>query len=95
MKPPRWQPPVETSPAEDTIIKRIKRAKLFVFLRRHRHTIFTPAFQDELAGLYKNSSVGHPPVPPALLALALILQAYTGVSDDEVIEATVMDRRWQ
>src|SRR5206468_10476790 len=24
-----------------------------------------------------------------------ILQAYTGVSDDEVIEATVMDRRWQ
>jgi transposase len=34
-------------------------------------------------------------VPPARLALATILQAYTGVSDDEVIEATVMDRRWQ
>jgi hypothetical protein len=32
---------------------------------------------------------------PAMLALALILEAYTGVSDDEVIEATVMDRRWQ
>lgn len=32
---------------------------------------------------------------PAQLALALILEAYTGVSDDEVIEATVMDRRWQ
>jgi hypothetical protein len=30
-----------------------------------------------------------------MLALALILEAYTGVSDDEVIEATVMDRRWQ
>src|SRR2546428_7299788 len=30
-----------------------------------------------------------------MLALALILQAYMGVSDDEVIEATVMDRRWQ
>jgi hypothetical protein len=29
------------------------------------------------------------------LALATILQAYTGVSDDEVIEATLMDRRWQ
>jgi transposase len=29
------------------------------------------------------------------LALATILQAYTGVSDDEVIEALVMDRRWQ
>jgi hypothetical protein len=34
-------------------------------------------------------------VPPAQLALATILQAYTGVSDDEVIEATMMDRRWQ
>jgi hypothetical protein len=30
-----------------------------------------------------------------MLALALILQAYTGVSDDEVIEATVMDRSFQ
>jgi len=29
------------------------------------------------------------------LALATILQAYTGVSDDEVIECTTMDRRWQ
>src|SRR6266853_2664191 len=27
--------------------------------------------------------------------LSLILEAYTGVSDDEVIEATMMDRRWQ
>lgn len=30
-----------------------------------------------------------------MLALALILETYMGVSDDEVIEATVMDRRWQ
>jgi hypothetical protein len=34
-------------------------------------------------------------VPPAQLALATILQAYTGVSDDEAIEAMAMDRRWQ
>ena len=34
-------------------------------------------------------------MPPAQLALATILQAYTGVCDDEVIEATVTDRRWQ
>ena len=26
---------------------------------------------------------------------SLILQAYTGISDDEVIEVLVMDRRWQ
>jgi transposase len=42
-----------------------------------------------------DSPKGQPPVPPAQLALATILQAYTGVSDDEVIEAAVMDRRWQ
>ena len=39
--------------------------------------------------------MGQPPVSPAQLALATILQAYTGASDDEVVEATVMDRRWQ
>jgi hypothetical protein len=95
MRPLNWEPLVETSAAEDTILKRVKRAKLFVFLRRHRHQIFTPEFQVELAGIYKDSPKGFPPVEPARLALALILQAYTGVSDDEVIEAMVMDRRWQ
>ncbi len=80
---------------ELVIVQRIQRAKLFVFLRRQRHAIFSDAFQDELATLCKDSAVGQPPLPPAQLALATILQAYTGVSDEEVIEATVMDRRWQ
>jgi transposase len=48
-----------------------------------------------LAQVFRDSPQGQPPVPPAQLALATILQAYTGVSDDEVIEALVMDRRWQ
>src|SRR4029453_8496897 len=52
-------------------------------------------FQQELLMLYKDQPQGHPPVPPAQLALATILQAYTQVSDDEMIEATTMDRRWQ
>ena len=51
--------------------------------------------QAELAKIYKNSTVGLSPVPLSQLALAIILQAYTGVSDDESIEAMVMDRRWQ
>jgi transposase len=80
---------------EQAIITHIKRAKLFVFLRHHRNALFDDAFQEELATLYAPSLRGHPPIPPAQLALATILQAYTGVSDDEVIEATLMDRRWQ
>ena len=68
---------------------------MFVFLRGHRHILFEDAFQEELVALYAPSLRGHPPIPPAQLALATILQAYTGVPDDEVIEATLMDRRWQ
>jgi Transposase DDE domain/Transposase domain (DUF772) len=95
MRPPPWHPPVEPSSAEQTILRLIKRATLFVFLRQHRHELFDDAFQQELATIYKDSPFGQEPTPPAQLALATILQAYTGVSDDEVIEATVMDRRWQ
>ncbi len=82
-------------PPEQTIRRLIKRAKLFVFLRQHRHELFDEAFQTELAGIYNDLPFGHPPVPPAQLALATILQACTGVGDDEVIEVLVMDRRWQ
>jgi hypothetical protein len=95
MRPDVWQPPVEPSAAEQQVIKAVRRAKLFVFLRRFRHLLFDEAFQAELAGMYADGEKGRPPVPPAMLALATILQAYTRVSDDEVIEAMVMDRRWQ
>jgi Transposase domain (DUF772) len=95
VRPVVWRPPVEPSPAEQAVIKAIRRAKLFVFLRQHRHELFDEEFQAELAETYVDSPKGQPPVPPARLALATILQAYTKVSDDEVIEATVMDRRWQ
>ncbi|GHO54455.1 IS1182 family transposase [Ktedonobacter robiniae] len=95
MQPLCWQPEVSLSIQEEQIVKRIRCAKLFVFLRSHRHELFDNAFQQELSTLYRPSKRGHPPIAPAQLALAIILQAYTGVSDDEVIEATLMDRRWQ
>jgi hypothetical protein len=95
VRPVVWRPPAEPSPAEQAVIKAVRRAKLFVFLRLHRHELFDEGFQAELAQAYADRPKGQPPVPPAQLALATILQAYTGVSDDEVIEATVMDRRWQ
>jgi hypothetical protein len=95
MRPEVWRPPVEPSPAERVVIKAVRRAKLFVFLREHRHELFDERFQAELAEAYVDSPKGQPPVPPARLALATVVQAYAGVSDDEVIEATVMDRRWQ
>jgi len=95
MRPPLWHPPIELSDHEAWIIKRIKRAKLFTFLRLNRSFIFNDEFQEELATIFKDSTVGQGPVPPAQLALAIILQAYLGISDDEVIEEMVMDQRWQ
>jgi hypothetical protein len=95
MQPALWKPAVELSEQEEQIVKRIRRAKLFVFLRHHRHELLDEAFQQELAGLYRASKQGQPPIAPAQLALATIVQAYAGVSDDEVIEVTLMDRRWQ
>src|SRR5579884_4360318 len=87
MRPLPWHPPIELSVLGQSVSKRIKRAKLFTFLRRIRHELFSDAFQEELGVLYEESPFGQPPVPPAKLALATILQAYLGVSDDGVIEA--------
>lgn len=95
MRPPVWKPPIELSKQEQKVAKGIRKAKLFIFLRQVRHELFDEHFQTELATLFKDSTVGKCPVSPAQLALAIILQAYTGVSDEEVIEAMVMDRRWQ
>ncbi len=95
MRPPLWHPAIELSSKEQKVVKRIKKAKLFIFLREVRRELFDDEFQIELATLFKDSTTGLCPVAPAPLALAIILQAYTGVSDDEMIEALEMDRRWQ
>lgn len=49
MQPSLWQPPVDLSVREEQIVKRIRKAKLFVFLRQHRHELLDEAFQQELA----------------------------------------------
>src|ERR1700728_308962 len=96
VRPVVWRPPGEPSPAEEAVVQAVGRGEgLSVFWRRRRHELLGEPFQAELAQAYVDSPKGQPPVPPARLALAVILQAYTGASDDEVIEAAVMDRRWQ
>ncbi|MRG90430.1 IS1182 family transposase [Polyangium spumosum] len=72
-----------------------KRRRQFAFLRLHRAELFDEAFQDELAAMYRDTGEGKMPVPPALLCMVLLLQAYTGASDAEAIDSMVDDRRWQ
>ena len=94
--PPLWSPPVALSPAEEKVANRAAtRKKLFVFLREVRGELFDETFQGELLEMYRQTGAGKPPVPPALLALATVLQAYTGVGDQEAVELTVDSQRWQ
>ncbi len=92
----RWHPSTTLSNREERVMKRLKRTrKLFGFLRLHRHELFDDTFQAELESMYRGSGAGKPPVPPALLAMALLLQGYTHLSDAETVEQTAFDARWQ
>lgn len=92
----RWDVPVGLSKAEEAICKRCKRTgRLFSFLRRHRHELFPEDFQAELAGLYADTPLGKPPLPPAMLAMVTLLQALEGTSDAVAVEEAIFNRRWQ
>jgi hypothetical protein len=93
---PYWNPESKTSKREQLLLKRLGRTKkLFAFLREHRLDLFDDGFQDELATMYRQTGEGKTPVPPALLAMVVLLQAYTGTSDAEAVELSVVDARWQ
>src|SRR3984957_2633599 len=92
----RWFPSVTLSKREQFLIGRMTRTgKLFAFLRMHRHELFDDKFQAELEGMYRSSGEGKEPVAPALLAMVVLLQAYTGASDAQAVELGVVDARWQ
>lgn len=89
-----WNFPQEMTPEELRLVRRMRRkSKFYVFLREIRGELFDEAFQEELAAAYKPR--GQQPVPPAMLAMVLLLQAYTGLSDADAVDEAEMDQRWQ
>jgi hypothetical protein len=68
---------------------------LFRFLREQRHEVFDDEFQNELEGMYRDTGAGKEPVPPALMAMASLVQGYMRISDAEAVELSVVDLRWQ
>jgi hypothetical protein len=90
-----WNPPVEPTRSEQFVIKRCGKRRVFVFLRELRHKIFDEAMQQKLWAAYSPVARGKERIPPAQLALAMLLQAALRVPDHEVVELTLMDRRWQ
>jgi len=92
----RWTPAVAPTRQEQFLLKRLDRVrKLLGFLRVHRHELFDDAFQDELASMYRTTGAGKDARPPAMMALAMLVQGYLGISDAEMIELTIVDLRVQ
>lgn len=92
--PLRWSVPIELSVAEATLTGKLQRSgKFYVFLRTIRGELFDEGFQAELAAVYQPR--GTRPLPPALLAMVLLLQAYDQVGDAEAVENATVDPRWQ
>lgn len=89
-----WKVPAKLSPAEERLVARMRKpSRFFVFLREIRAELFTPEFQEELAAAYEPR--GQEPVPPALLAMVTLLQAYTQTGDAAAVEEAEMNPRWQ
>src|SRR5262252_2968674 len=61
------------------------------YLASQRGELFRDA---DFAALYCPNN-GRPSVPPSLLATALVLQTYDGVSDDEAKQRADYDLRWK
>lgn len=90
----RWEIPAEPTEAEAKFVARFKRgSKFFAFLWEIRGRLFSPEFQDELIAGFDRQRGDN--VPPAMLAMTWLLQAYTQASDRDAVENAVYDARWQ
>jgi hypothetical protein len=90
-----WDVPVELNVQENKVANRLHRiGKFYVFLREIRHELFEAHFEATLAKAYKKRR-GTAPIPPALLAMVTLLQAYDHVGDADAVVTASMDKRWQ
>ena len=76
---------------EHAYLDHVGRHSFYGFLASHRTELF---HDEDFADLYCSDN-GRPSVPPSLLATALLLQAYEGVSDEEAKGRADFDLRWK
>jgi transposase len=69
----------------------VGRRNFYGFLAAQRDELFR---DEDFAALYCSNN-GRPSVPPSVLATALVLQTYDGVSDDEAKQRADYDLRWK
>lgn len=91
-----WKYPLALSKQEELICSRLKsNGKLFVFLRKYRHQIFTEELNQKLISMYSEHPKGKPVVPASQLAMATLLQCYEQKSDSSAVLEALFDKRWQ
>src|SRR5918995_1493352 len=76
---------------EHPYLDHVGRDSFYGFLALHRDELFR---DEDFSDLYCPDN-GRPSVPPSLLATALLLQAYEGVSDEEAKARADFDLRWK
>src|SRR5437773_9586102 len=92
--PIRWQVPTKLSAREQRVADKLRRiGKFYVFLREIRAELFDEAFEAELSAAYHPRGVA--PLPPALVAMVTLLQAYDQVGDAEAVVTAQVDQRGQ
>jgi hypothetical protein len=90
-----WDVPIQLNAQERKAAKRLHcLGTLSGFLREIRHELFDARFDAELAKAYKKPR-GTAPLPPALLAMGILLQAYEQVGNADAVVTASMDKRWQ
>lgn len=83
-------PQISMFSADTQYLDKVGRDSFYGFLATHRHKIFR---DEDFADLYCRN-FGRKSVPPSLLAIALLLQSYDRVSDEEVVNRSTFDLRW-
>ena len=76
---------------EHAYLDHVGRDSFYGFLASHRTELF---HDEDFIDLYCSDN-GRPSVPPSLMATALLLQAYEGVSDEEAKARADFDLRWK
>jgi hypothetical protein len=76
---------------EHAYLDHVGRDSFYGFLASHRRELF---HDEDFTDLYCSGN-GRPSVPPSLMATALLLQAYEGVSDEEAKARADFDLRWK
>ncbi len=88
-----WNPP-NGSAREERVAKKLRpSSKFYRFLWEIRGELFGGGLEEELIAAYEPR--GQQPCPPAMLAMATLLQRYEGISDADAVDAAENDRRWQ